>query len=512
MYARPLLLALVLLAIRAVPAEPQDPARLAAALSEIDGLMRGFAEHAGVPGFAYGVVVDGRLVHVGAAGVLDVAAGAPVGRGTVFRIGSMTKSFTAVAILQLRDEGRLSLDDPVARYLPELASLPAPEGAPELTIRHLLTHSGGFPEDNPWGDRQLDATEAEFTAMLRAGIPFSTMPGTAYEYSNFGFAILGRVVERVAGMPYERRVEERILRPLGMTATTMEPADVPAARLAHGYRREGSAWVAEPQLPHGAFGAMGGMLSSVDDLGRWVGWMLDAWHPERASDGAPLRASSRREMQQMWRYAGASAGRDPSGGSVALSVNGYGYGLRFAQSCLFPAIVGHGGGLPGFGSLMRWLPDRGAGIVALGNLTYTSWGAVADQALEVLARAGAAEARAARPAPELLERQTQVSRLLARWNDALADTLAAENLFLDEPRERRRASYVRLVAETGGECRPEGAILAENALRGRWRLRCRDRDLAVSVTLAPTRPARVQFLDVTPLGREETLAPVPVCR
>ena len=132
------------------PADPQRLARLSAAFPEIDRMMKGFAERQNVPGIAYGIVVDGRVVHVGTAGLRDVAARAAVDTGTVFRIASMTKSFTAAAILQLRDEGRLSLDDPAERYVPELAALrPAASDAPRITIRHLLTHSAGFPEDNP---------------------------------------------------------------------------------------------------------------------------------------------------------------------------------------------------------------------------------------------------------------------------------------------------------------------------------------------------------------------------
>ena len=193
---------------RAAPtafADPQRLAKLSAAFPRIDSLMRAFAERSRVPGIAYGIVVDGRLVHVGTAGYRELSSRAPVDTSTVFRIASMSKSFAAAAILQLRDQGRLSLDDPAERYVPELAGLRSPTAdAPKITIRHLLSHSAGFPEDNPWGDQQLAATDAEMSAMMRGGIPFSTAPGTAYEYSNFGFAILGRIVANVSGMPYTR--------------------------------------------------------------------------------------------------------------------------------------------------------------------------------------------------------------------------------------------------------------------------------------------------------------------
>ena len=494
-------------------ANPRRLEQLGAAFPEIDRLMRDFAERSRVPGMAYGIVVDGRLAHVGTAGYRELSSRAPVDTATVFRIASMSKSFAAVAILQLRDAGRLSLDDPAERYVPELAGLRYPTAdAPKITIHHLLSHSAGFPEDNPWGDQQLAATDDEMSAMMRGGIPFSTAPGTGYEYSNFGFAILGRIVANVSGMPYARYLAEHVLRPLGMTSTTLEASDVPPGRLAHGYRLRDGEWMEEPPLPDGAFGPMGGVLTSLGDLGRWVGFMLDAWPPRDGEERGPLRRASLREMQKVARYGGASAVRDTAAGTTALSAGGYGYGLGIRQTCLFRTVVSHSGGLPGFGSLMRWLPEHGVGIIAMGNLTYTGWGGVTDQALAILSRTGGLEPRVPQPAPVLLERQAQVSRLVARWDDALADSIAAMNLYLDEPKERRRAALERLVSQAGGACRTDGAIQAENALRGGWRMRCRDADLGVFITLAPTEPARVQLLDVRRLARDEHMAAPPVCR
>jgi CubicO group peptidase (beta-lactamase class C family) len=475
-------------------------------------MMREFADRSKVPGIGYGIIVDGKVVHLGISGLRDVKANAPVESTTVFRIASMTKSFTALSILQLRDAGKLSLEDPAEKYVPELRGLKYPTSdAPKITIRHLLSHSGGFPEDNPWGDQQLSRTDAEMAAMMRQGIPFSTAPGNKYEYSNYGFAILGRMVAIVSGMPYARYVRQRILLPLGMTVTTLEASQVPANRLAHGYRRQDGEWLEETQLPDGSFGAMGGMLTSIADLGRWVAFMLDAWPARDGAERGPVKRSSVREMQQVTRYNGGTAVRDANG-MPQLSAGGYGYGLGIRQTCLFRISVSHTGGLPGFGSLMRWLPDQGVGIVALGNLTYTGWGGVAEQALTELAKTGGLEARAPQPAPVLELRREQVSRLVAQWSEPLADSLAAMNLYLDESKPRRQAAIARLVSEAGGSCRPEGGIVAENALRGRWRLRCGSGDLRVAITLAPTEPATVQYLEVVPMRRDESLAPPAVCR
>ncbi|HCT55686.1 MAG TPA: serine hydrolase [Gemmatimonas aurantiaca] len=492
-------------------ADPERLARIQRTVPRIDSVMRAFMERNRVPGIAYGVVVDGRLLHVAAMGQREVPSRAAVDTSTVFRIASMTKSFTALAILQLRDAGKLALDDPAEKYVPELRTLKYPTSdAPRITVRHLLSHSAGFPEDNPWGDQQLDRTDAELGQMIRQGIPFSNVPGVAYEYSNYGFAILGRIVQNVSGQPYATYIRDKVLRPLGMTSTTMQSRDVPATRLAHGYRLQDGQWLEEPPLPDGSFGAMGGMLTSSADLSRWVGLMLSAWPARDGAESPVLKRSSLREMQQIWRYAGGSAVLQ--GGTLNLSAGGYGYGLRISQNCLFNHIVAHSGGLPGFGSQMRWLPEQGVGIVALGNLTYTGWGPPIDQALELLAGAGSLVARAAQPSPVLADMQAKATRLVQHWEQPLADSVAAMNLFRDEAAPRRAAEIARLVSAAGGNCRPEGAMWVENALRGVWKLRCASGALQVGITLAPTEPARIQQFTVMSIPPERQAVPGAVCR
>jgi len=498
----------------APPARFTDPARtdrLRSAFPAVDSLMRGFVTQRRVPGYAYGIIIDGQLAHVVAGGFRDTRTLAPTDTASVFRIASMSKSFAAISILQLRDDGKLALDDPAERYVPELSGLRyATSDAPRITVRQLLTHSAGFPEDNPWGDQQLDASEAAFSAMMRSGIPFSTAPGTAYEYSNYGFAILGRIVTNVSGIPYARYLQERVLRPLAMHHTTLESDDVEPARLVNGYRLQDGAWLLEPPLADGAFGVMGGMLTTAADLSRWVAFMLDAWPARDGPEMGPVKRSSVREMQQLQRYAGASA--VASDAALTLSAGGYGYGLRIGQDCNFRHWVSHTGGLPGYGSIMKWLPEHGVGIIAMGSLTYTPWTPTVDQALGVLQRTGGLEPRTPQPAPVLEARRTQVTRLVQEWSAPLADSLAAMNLFRDEPAARRQAQVARVRDEAGGACRNEGEFVVENALRGRWRMRCARSDLLVSITLAPTEPAQVQFLSVVPIGRE-TPIPIPVaCR
>ena len=478
-------------------ADPQRRARLEAAFPEIDRIFTAFTEEAHVPGASWGIVIDGQLAHTGVTGLRDVRSKAPVEADTVFRIASMTKSFTAIAILKLRDEGKLSLDDPAERYVPELKNLLYPTSdSPRVSIRHLLSHAEGFPEDNPWGDRQLADTDAQLSEMMRRGIPFSNAPGVAYEYSNYGFAILGRIVASVSRAPYADYIDQAILRPLGMKSTTLEPSDVPRGKLAPGYRWEDGQWKDEPILAHGSFGSMGGMLTTVPDLAKYVGAFLSAWPARDGAEGGPIRRSSLREMQQVWRPAPGAVTREASG-PLQLNVGGYGFGLRVSQTCAFRHVVAHSGGLPGYGSQMRWLPEYGIGIIAFGNLRYTGWAKPIDQALDALGRTGALQPRIAQPSRALNGARDAVSRLLIGWDDALAARIAADNLFLDESAERRRAAIDRLRQKVGGCTAPTSFDHVENALRGDWTMTCERGRLQVAITLAPTMPPMVQYLDVS---------------
>ncbi len=502
-------LAIIPAAAHAQPANRVD--RLMSAMPGIDRMIREFTTREHIPGAAWGVIIDGRLAHIGVTGYRDLAGRSPVDSSSVFRIASMTKSFTAMAILRLRDEGKLALDDPAERYVPELATLKYPTtDSPKITIRHLLSHAEGFPEDNPWGDQQLARTDEEMSRMMRVGIPFSNPPGIAYEYSNYGFAILGRIVSKVSGMPYADYVAANILRPLGMRSTTLSPQSVPANRLAHGYRWEDDQWKEEPQLPDGAFGSMGGMLTSLNDLGLYVGALLGAFPPRDGPELGPIRRSSLREMQQMWRPGPTTVRRDGSGNTV-LNSGGYGYGLRVATSCLFAHVVSHSGGLPGFGSQMRWLPEYGVGIIAFGNRTYSGWNGVFDQALAMLAETGALQPRMAEPAPDLIKMRETVTRLVTAWNDDLARSIAADNLFLDRSIDRRAREVAALREQVGVCSAGSGFAFVENALRGRWIVPCERGGVLASITLAPTIPVKVQYMEFSVAPASGVVARAPIC-
>ena len=173
-----------------------DPGRLEKirlAFPIIDSLFKKHAEENHFPGISFGIVVDGKLAYTGNYGYTDIDKKITVTSSSLFRIASMSKSFTAMAILKLRDEGKLNLDDPAYYYIPELKNLKYPTAdAPHITIRHLMTHGAGFPEDNPWGDRQLADNDKDLMEFIGKQISFSNPPGIAYEYSNLGFALQGK--------------------------------------------------------------------------------------------------------------------------------------------------------------------------------------------------------------------------------------------------------------------------------------------------------------------------------
>jgi hypothetical protein len=153
---------------------------------------------------------------------------------------------------------------------------------------------------------------------------------------------------------------------------------------------------------------------------------------------------------------------------------------------------------------MQWLPQYGVGIIAFGNLTYTGWGRVTNDAFDVLANTGALTPRLPQPSPALVAARDSVSRLVDRWDDKLADDIAAENLFLDVPKERRRADLERVRGNLGACTPPAAFAWVENALRGGWTMVCERGTIQMSVTLAPTMPPRVQFLRVSPGSPPDT--------
>jgi CubicO group peptidase (beta-lactamase class C family) len=476
-------------------------AALDAALARIDDIADATFASWNVPGLVYAVVRDGSQVHSRGVGTIRVGEDATPTTSSIFRIASMTKSFTAATVLLLRDEGRLQLDDEIARHVPELASVQLPtRDSPPITIRHLLTMTAGFPTDDPWGDRQQGLDLDEFSTLLRGGLSFAWAPGTRFEYSNLGYGILGRLITNVAGSEYRDVVRERLLEPLGMTSSGYLAEQLAPERLAHGYLWRDSRFLEEPMDGYGALASMGGMFTTVDDLVRWVAGFQDAWPArDEPENGHPLSRASRREMQQPMipadlRVTARSADAMPDVESVH-----YGFGLFQVDDVRFGRIIGHGGGYPGFGSHMRWHPASGLGVVALANGRYAPASLLARELLAVLLQAEVVPLRRTRPAEATRAARTAVERLIAAWDDDLAAELFAMNVELDEPVASRKVVLER-IRERHGDLTPDPAIGGQSltAFHKVWWLRgARGGRVRVEILLTPEASPRVQTFAIT---------------
>ena len=497
-HLRPVLFALLLGASAPVLAQTTAPASppstsIAQVAPQIDAHFRRYQEEAHVPGLVWGIVQDGRIVHLGTSGVQDLESRRPVGAETLFRIASMSKAFTALAILKLRDEGRLSLDAPAETYVPELRGWHYPTAdSPRIRVRDLLSHVGGFVTDDPWGDRQTPLPEAEFTQMLRAGVPFTRPPQSAYEYSNLGYALLGRIVTNVSGRPYADYIQQEIMRPLGMSSTGYDVSASPQQRRALGYRWENETWAREPDMAHGAFGAMGGVQTTASDYARWVGFLLSAWPARDGPEQGPVRRSSVRELAQGLNFP-AIVRRPGSSAGACQQAATYGMGMRLAVDCDAGLTLAHGGGYPGYGSFVLLLPEHGIGLFAFANRTYAGPSApVWDAAME-LHRAGLLRGRPVPVSDALAATYAAAGAMYRAGGLAPGRQRLAMNFLMDRTEENWAREFARLKAEVG-ECETGAPITATGALSGRFQWTCERGRLDGQLLLAPTQPPTIQAL------------------
>jgi CubicO group peptidase (beta-lactamase class C family) len=482
---------------RQAPATDDRAARVTALLPEIDKMYTDLAREKHLPGVVWGVILDGKLVHTQALGYADVERKIPASTATRFRIASMSKNFVALAALRLRDEGKLRLEDRVDKYLPELRAVQLPTAdTPPLTIAQLMTMTTGLPEDNPWGDRQMALSNAALEKFVGGGLSFSTAPGTAFEYSNLGYVMLGKVVSKAAKMRFQDYVTKQILLPLGMKDTVWEYAGVADGKLALGYQWDGAAWVLEPILHDGDAAAMGGLITTMDDFARYVRFHLDAWPARDGADSGPVKRATVREMHMPRVFASQSSKTTRLDGKTPNPlVTFYGYGLRWSRDSRDLVTLGHGGGLPGFGSQFYFAPQHGVATIAFSNLRYGPVYQSTAKAINLLAEKADLKPRAVAPTEILLTRQQQVVQLLQGWDEALGARIAAENFFLD----RSRIDWIKHAAANLapiGKIVSVGPIKAENRLRGSFPLVGEKGTLTVSFTLTPEREPKVQALDL----------------
>lgn len=336
-----------------------------------------------IPGLSLAVVRDGRIVKARGYGLANVEVNAPASEDTVFEIGSVTKQFTAAAILILVEEGKVGLDDRISKYLSGV-----PEAWNGVTLRHLLTHTSGlqnylvvpdFPDIHRSG-----ASHDEITELFFKRLQLEFQPGETWAYSNSGYLLLGNILEKVSGKSYWDFLDERIFRPLGMTATrSSEPKAIMPHR-ASGYEWRAAGLENRPALAENAYAA-GSIVSTVRDLAKW-----DA----ALSAGKLLKKSS---LDLMWTPIRVG------GGAIAPFNYGFGWLIDTYHG---HRVIAHSGGTPGFSSVLYRFIDNGLTVIILTNH--------ADRIIDHLAIdiAGLYVSALARPKEARGEPGTEVSRRL----------------------------------------------------------------------------------------------------
>jgi len=330
----------------------ENDAMQSTAMAEVDARLLRYTGD--VPGAALLVLHDGKPVVRRGVGLADVDAGVPVTATTNFRLASVSKQFTAATVLLLAEDGRLRLDDPVRRWLPAL-----PGNADGVTLHHLLSHTSGLHdyEDIMAADFQGQVHDADVVCLLATGLPCGDAgdgdgapaaaadavpaapyfpPGTAYRYSNTGYALLALVVEQASGQRYPDVLRERIFAPLGM-ADTLAFVDgvneVPGR--AYGHSADGEGWSRTDQSTTSAVLGDGGIYSSIDDLAKWDAALYD---DRLLSDASRALAFSPQTT--------TGTGED--------NVQAYGYGWR-----LDDGLQWHSGETMGFRNvILRWPGER----------------------------------------------------------------------------------------------------------------------------------------------------------
>ncbi|MDI3285978.1 serine hydrolase domain-containing protein [Polyangium sp. 15x6] len=309
------------------------------------------------PGLAVAICGRNGILWHHARGHADAERSVPVDLDTPFGTGSITKTFTAAAILALRDDGILKLDEPLVESIPEAAALryPTKDSAP-ITLRHLLTHTSGLPRGvrDLRGELHREPNDDELLAHL-ASVRMARAPGVDDEYSNLGFALLGIVVARRSGQPYASFIKERILDPLGMTTSTFAP-EVLGEHLATPHKNRDGVLGPNRLWEHAAYTPVGGLYASTRDVIRWISFQLAAWPPRDDPDPArPLRRATVRESHRV-------------GGLHRIGRRGKGLGWSIKADSPLGEIVWHNGGLPmGYAAFCAFEPTVGVGLVALTN-------------------------------------------------------------------------------------------------------------------------------------------------
>lgn len=357
----------------------QNP-EVAAAIKVLDAWIETTAKSREQPGLSVGVVYDQDLIWAKGYGFADLQKKTPATPATLYRVASISKLFTSTAILQLRDAGKLRLDDPVARHLSWFKIRNAHTDGPTITVRHLITHTSGLPREAVgvnWSDLIFPKREEMIRLIAEQETVFPAE--REWKYSNLALSLAGEIVAALSGEPWAQYVENHILKPLGMTATrTLPGPDTPGLAAGYGRRVPGSARDVEPFVDIEAERPAGNLASNVEDLAKFLSLQL---RDSPAGGAQVLKGATLGEMHRVqwlrpdWR----------SGWGLGFSIRRVGEQVR----------VGHGGSLPGHRTLIEVAPANKLAVIVLTNANDGDPGRYLDQAFSILTPA---VARATGPA------------------------------------------------------------------------------------------------------------------
>jgi len=317
--------------------------------------------------------------------------------------------------------------------------------------------------------------------------------------------LLGKIITSVSGMRYQDYIKKNIWEPLGMKTTTYEYADVAPDKLAHGYRWLNEKWNEETLLhdtKDGSWGSMGAMISSIDEFANYMALHLSAWPPNNAPDDGPVKRSSVREMHHPWRWNVFNPNYKYPDGRTCPITGAYCYGLGWMKDCDGKTYISHSGGLPGFGSNWRIMPDYGIGIVSFANCTYAPMGFANLRLLDTIVKIAQLKPRQL-PASKILEqRKNELIKLLPDWDNAQQSGIFAENFFPDYPLDTLK-KYARELYAKAGKIISVKEVKPENQLRGSFIIEGEKTNIEIFFTMSPENPPLIQYYEIQEVVKQK---------
>lgn len=408
-----------------------DHPEVAGNIKVLDAWIQSQMAYRGLPAMSVGVVYDQKLIWAKRFGFADVEKKVPATPATIYRMASVTKTFTATAIMQLRDAGKLSLEDPVAKYLPWFKIKSPFAGAPVITIRHLLTHTSGLPREAAYPyftDNKYPTLDQIKETLPNQEAVYA--PETHWKYSNLGLALAGEIVAQVSGEPYEVYMRDHILKPLGMDSSTVLFPVEARDRLAvpYGRRMPDGKREIRPDTDAKGITPAANLSSTVEDLARYLSFHIG----DGKVAGKPvLKSSTLREMHRVqWLQDDWKSGW------------GIGFAITRAES---RTIVGHGGWVPGYRTQISFSPEDKMGVIVLTDADDGDPGFYVKQVFALLAPA---IKKATAPTPLVAQPDPSWSNFVGTYRDPWGDTeiviLNGELVMMDPRQDDPKGSLIKL--------------------------------------------------------------------